>query len=65
MPKGIYKPLTAAQEQQIRDEYLLVPYKTLANKLGISGERVKRFLKRNGLEVSQNVINQRILDARI
>jgi len=60
MPKGIWIPLTKKQEQKIRDEYLAKPFKTLAKEIGVSGGRIKRFLIKEGLEVSQELRQQRL-----
>ena len=51
MPRGYHKPFTEADKQKIRDEYLLKPTKRLANEIGVTTDRVKRYLKLLGLEI--------------
>lgn len=64
MPKGIWKPLTEAQKNIIRNEYLDKPVKTLAEELGISGGRVNRFLDKEGLVIPRNLIEKRKRESR-
>ena len=64
MPKGYYIPFTKEQEQKIKDEFLLKPVKRLADELGATYGRIMRFLKKNGLEIPKELIEQRKLDSR-
>jgi len=64
MPKGVWRKLTKAEEQKIRDEYLDKPVKRIASELGISGGRVNNFLKRNGLVIPRDIIEQRKREGR-
>lgn len=59
MPKGVWRELTKAEEQKIRDEYLVKPVKRIASELGISGGRVNNFLKRNDLKIPKHIIEER------
>lgn len=59
MGKGIFKPFTESEEQYIRDNYLDIPFKHLANYLKCSDGRIKRFLNRNGLIVPDHIVDER------
>ena len=60
MPSGYFTPFTKEQEQQIKDEFLLKPVRTLARELGCGYGRIMRFLKINNLEIPKELIQQRI-----
>ena len=64
MPKGIWKPLTEDQEQLIKDQYLQRPIKQIASDIGITFGRVMRFLDRNGLDLPQEIRDQRKRDSQ-
>lgn len=64
MPKGYWKPLTKAQEQKIKDEFLLKPLKSLARELKISDSRINRFLAKHGLVIPRHLIEQRKRDSQ-
>jgi hypothetical protein len=65
MPKGYYKKITEADEQFIKDNFLLMPIKHIANKLGITFGRVMRFLDKNGLEIPKELREKRKLNGVI
>ena len=65
MPKGIWKPLTPDQENFLRDQFLKQSVKTLANKIGVSGGRVKRFLNKNNLVIPKELIAQRKKESQL
>lgn len=58
MPKGIFKPFTIEEEEKIKAEYLLKPTKHLAMELNVSSPRIKRFLKKNNLEIPKEKIRE-------
>lgn len=64
MPKGQYKPLTLQEELLIKRDYLKKPVKTIAAEINVSGGRIMRFLKRNGLEIPKEIIEKRIQESR-
>lgn len=64
MPKGHFKPFTAAEEQKIKDEYLDKPVKRLAGELNTTFNRIMRFLKRNDLHIPRELIEQRKKDSQ-
>lgn len=59
MPKGKYIPFTKAQEQYIKNHYLDMPVKRLANELNCGFGRIDRFLKKNGLVIPPDLIQKR------
>lgn len=61
MPKGYFTPYTKAQEDFIKENYLKLPVKQLANKTNSTFGRVSRFLKRNNLEIPAALVKQRQL----
>lgn len=61
MAKGKFTSFTKEEEQKIKDEYLDKPVKRLADELGVSCGRIKRFLDRNNLDIPQETINKRKL----
>ena len=63
MPSGKFIPFTKAQEQQIKDEFLLKPINALKRELGCSYGRIMRFLKINNLEIPKELIQKRKLEA--
>lgn len=63
MPSGKFIPFTKAQEQQIKDEFLLKPVKNLMGELGCSHSRIMRFLKINNLEIPKELIQKRKLNS--
>lgn len=64
MPKGYCKPLSAADKQKIKDEYLHRPIKQIASDIGIGFARVMRFLDRNNLDLPQELRDQRKKDSQ-
>lgn len=64
MPKGKYIPFTKKQERKIRDDYLKLPVKRLADEMNCSFGRIMRFLKNNNLEIPRDIIEKRVLDSR-
>lgn len=64
MPKGVYKKISAKDEQKIRDEYLNKPVKTLAQEIGCGGGVIYRRLKKWGLEIPEHIIEQRKKESR-
>ncbi len=56
MPKGHFTPLTLDQEQIIKDKYLLVPVKSLADEIGSTYGVIMRRLKKWGLEIPKDVV---------
>jgi hypothetical protein len=57
------KPFTIEQEETIKREYLITPIKSLAKKLGLNPGRINRYLKRNDLEIPEEIRKQRKLDS--
>lgn len=64
MPKGIWKQLTEGEKKKIRREYLDKPVKRLATEIGISGARVERFLKNEGLKIPDWLVEKRKRESR-
>ncbi|MDO6808103.1 HNH endonuclease signature motif containing protein [Zobellia galactanivorans] len=64
MPKGKYIPLTIDQERIIKEKYLDVPVKTLADEIGTTYGVIMRRLKKWGLEIPKEVIERRKRDSR-
>jgi len=65
MPKGYCKKITEADEQFIKDNFLLMPIKHIGNKLNISFGRIMRFLDKNGLEIPKEIREKRKLNGVI
>lgn len=64
MPKGYWKELTIQDENFIKENYLKLPVKRLANQLNMSDTRIKRYLKKNGLTIPEELVQQRIAESR-
>lgn len=56
--------LTAAQQQVIREQYLKVPSKTLANQLGVSDTCLRTYLRNNSLVIPQKIVEARKRESR-
>jgi len=65
MPKGFHKKFTEADEQFIKDNFLLMPIKHIANKLNATSGRVMRFLDKNDLEIPKELREKRKLNGVI
>ena len=59
MARGKFTPFTEVEKQKIKDEYLDKPVKRLADELGFSFGRVKRFLDKNNLVIPKEIVEQR------
>ncbi|WP_378186862.1 HNH endonuclease signature motif containing protein [Aquimarina sp. W85] len=64
MPKGYFTPFTKVQEAKIKREYLDKPVKRLAKEVGGSYGRIIKFLRKNGLEIPRELIEQRKKDSQ-
>lgn len=64
MPKGKFTPLTEEQEQFIKDNYLKYPMKRLADMLGTTYGTINRRLKKFGLVIPKELIEQRKRDSQ-
>ena len=65
MPKGYCKKITEADEQFIKDNFLLMPIKHIGNIIGISFGRIMRFSDKNGLEIPKEIREKRKLNGVI
>ena len=65
MPKGYYKKFTEQDEQFIKDNFLLMPIKHIANKLDATFGRIMRFLDKNNLEIPKEIREKRKLNGVI
>lgn len=63
MPKGYFTPFTEAQETQIKEEYLTKALNQLSREVNATSSRIKRFLKRNGLKIPEEILKKRIQDS--
>lgn len=63
MPRGRFIPFNEEDSKFIRDNYLSIPVKPLAERLGVSFGRIKRFLERNNLEIPKALALQRKQDS--
>jgi len=64
MPKGYFTPYTKAQEDFIKENYLKLPVKQIANKTNSTFGRVSRFLRKNNLVIPAELVKQRQLASR-
>jgi len=62
--KGVTK-FTVQEDEKVKAEYLNKPINTLAREMGRSDSGIKSALKRMGLVIPLEIVEQRILDSRI
>lgn len=62
--KGVTK-FTVEEDEKVKAEYLLKPINTLAKEMGRSDTGIKWAMKRMGLVIPREIIEQRIIDSRI
>lgn len=53
------KPFTAEQKRIIKRDYLKKPIKVLAREIDVGPHRISRYLKRNGLVIPKEIIEER------
>lgn len=63
MPKGVKLPFTEKAKSIIESEYLNLPIKTLAKKVGVSQTRVRSYMKQKELVVPSHIAERRKQDS--
>ena len=64
MPKGVKLPFSEKAKNTIESEYLKLPIKTLAKKVGVSQTKVRSYMKQKGLIIPSDIAEKRKRDSR-